>query len=735
MLALDNNALVLEILRQENQLAMSIFEKEELASTIRHYSQIRVSFTEIDKLCQEVISILNKADKKAALKTDLIQSLKKCGQLLWDHLLTKPVKDKLRSAKTSDLILSLDEPLIHIPWELLYSGRNFLCLDFNLGRLVRTKEHITSPQYRSLPAKHKMLILANPTNDLKAAYQEGLYIKNQFDKKRKEVSIDFKSTQIDALYVKKNLCDYDIVHFAGHCEYDKDEPKNSGWALNDGRFTIQDILSLGESLSLPSLVFSNACYSAKVKADLVDTDYQTKTYSLASAFLFSGVRLYIGAIRKIEDRVSLSFSKEFYTHLINGKAVGECMRLARLALAKEYEVSAVSWASYLLYGDPNFVLFRPKPKPAISKFKRGVSLSKKHFAKLTLSVSIISVCIYLYIWLPTLNPNTYALFIKARKSFLEGRNQEVIALSNRIIQKEPAFLAAYPLLADTYYKLGDPEAALKYYFAYARACEIRSDKKNLSSAYLGIGWIYLLQGEYPKSFDFYNKAITLSRENKDKLGEARALEKLAVWYIDKENNDKALELLTKSSQINRERQNIREHRYGLACDYFDMGLVFTNKDDFTTAKEFYAKSRSLFEQLNLKHELSDCYFNLGEICLFEKKYQEALDNYMKGLKIDQEQGNKRNIASGYNMIGELYVQMDNLGEAEKFFQESILICKNIEAPLELASAYHNLGILYKQKGENNKARDYLKEAEEIYSRIDTPEYQQVKKELLDLTGY
>jgi len=366
---------------------------------------------------------------------------------------------------------------------------------------------------------------------------------------------------------------------------------------------------------------------------------------------------------------------------------------------------------------------------------KGLFLYKRHINKLALTSVIIAICIYLYMWLPTINPNTYALFLKARKLFLEGRNQEVILVSSQIMQKEPAFLAVYPLLADTYYKLGDVERALEYYFAYARASEMRNDKKSLSAAYLGIGWIYLLQGQYPKSFDFYNKAITLSRENKDKLGEARALERLAVWYIDKKDNDKALELLMKSSEINRQRQYSREHKYGLACDYFDIGLVFTNKDDYAAAKDFYAKSRLLFEQLNLKHELSDCYFNIGEICLFEKKYQEALDNYMKGLKIDEEQGNKRNIASGYNMIGELYVQMDNLIEAEEFFNQSILICKNIEAPVELASTYHNLGLLYKLKGQKNKAREYLKEAEQIYSRIDTSDYQEVKKELLDLTGY
>ena len=56
---LDTNALVLEILRQDNLLKMSIFEQEELASTLRHYSQCSISITEIHKLCEDVISIIN----------------------------------------------------------------------------------------------------------------------------------------------------------------------------------------------------------------------------------------------------------------------------------------------------------------------------------------------------------------------------------------------------------------------------------------------------------------------------------------------------------------------------------------------------------------------------------------------------------------------------------------------------------------------------------------------------
>ena len=731
---IESNALILEIFRQDQTLKMGVFEQKDIASTIRHYSQLSLSFLEIQKLCEDVVSILNKANKKGVLEPDLIPALKKTGQLLWDHLLARSIKDKLKTTIIKDLVLSLDEELINIPWELLYTGEDFLCLKFNLGRLVKSGGEVSPLQYRSLISKLKMLILANPTNDLKSAYLEGLYIKNQFDRRRSQISIDFKSTRIDTLYVKKNLRDYDIVHFAGHCEYDAGDPKNTGWVLSDGRFTTQDILTLGETLALPALVFSNACHSAKVTSDLMEADYQQKTYSLASAFLFSGVRHYIGTILKIEDLVSRTFAKEFYSQLIRGESVGECMRLGRLRLIKEYGMNSTSWVSYLLYGDPTFILFRTKSKPPRLKLKRDLSLYKKRIMRFALALSIISIGIYLYLWLPTINPNTYLLFLKSRKLFFAGRNQEVISLCSRIIQKDPLFLAAYPLLADTYQRQGKKDEAIKYYFDYALNSEKKQDKKNLACAYIGIGWIYHLQGEYLKAFDFYEKAITLSRQTKDSLNEACALRKLAVWYIDQRDYDKALELLMKSSEINRSRQHLYEHRYNLACDYFDIGLVFINKDDFVTAREFYTKSLSLFEKLKLKNELSDYFFNLGEVYLYQKQYQKALDYYTRGIKIDEAQDNKLNLASDYNMLGELYVEMDNLGEAEKYFNQSLLICQKINAPPELASVCYNLGLLYKQRGKLNKAREYFRQAQEIYRLIDMSSYQEVKQELLNLTN-
>jgi len=723
------NAFVLEVLKQRGALSMSVFEHGNFTSTLKHYTRQAVSTAQLSKLCSEVASLLNSSDIRGVLEPEALSGLKKTGQALYDCLLTKSVKERFKRAQNADLILSLDEELISVPWELLFTGEEFLCLKFNLGRVVRTKESMDSPHYRGLPGVPKMLILANPTSDLKSAYAEGLLIKNRLDRRRKEVSIDFKSTNIDNLYVKKNLRDYDIVHFAGHCEYDAQDNRNTGWILSDGKFTAQDIYTMAGASSLPSLVFSNACYSARTTLDASDIESHNRTYSLASAFLFSGVRHYIGAVRRIEDKISLGFAQEFYAQLISGKAVGECMRLSRWKLIKEYGMSAIPWTSYVLYGDPNFVLFRSGAKQAAKKPKKNL---KKIFMPLGIASAAICMGIYLFMWLPSINPSAHYLFAKSRKLFLQGANEQVLVLANAVIQKDPKFTAIYPLLGDTYWRMGDVNNALKYYFEYALVCERKNDSRGLASAYLGIGWIYLLHGEYSKSLDFYNKALKLARKNNDKLNEARSLERLAVWHLDMQDNNLALEFLMKSSEINRAERNNRDHLYGLACDYFDIAIVFANKEDFATAKEYYAKSEKLFEKLKLEYELSDHYFNLGEISQFEKEYQKAMDLYAKGLEIDKKHGNRPALAADYNMIGELYVAMDNLNAAENMFDQAVLLSKAINARPELASAYYNLGLLYKQRQRKNKAREYLRLAQEIYAQIATPEYQKIKQEFVKL---
>lgn len=727
----ENPGLVLEVLKLNRQLKMSLCLQDELAHTVRQYSQCTFPFAQIHQWCQEITRLLNAVDKNASINQQEYRNFQKICQLLWDHLLTRTVKEKLKLSSPRDLLLSLDEELISIPWELLFDGDTFLALKFNIGRSVRTQETIGNPKYRDVPHSLRMLILANPTGDLESSYQEGINLKNQFDRKRRALAIDFKSTQIDTLYVMKNLRDYDIVHFAGHCEYDPKEYKNTGWVFENGKFTVSDIMKIGETVAFPSLIFSNACQSA-ITATVLESLYHKQIFSLASAFLFAGVRHYIGTIRKIEDKMSLSFARKFYSQLLKGSSVGESVRLGRLSLIDEFGAHSVPWTSYILYGNPGFVFFRQKPRMVKHKSMFAKKMHKKQAAVIVISCFLAAGLFLLNSWLPTRKPAAYLLFMRSQKSLAKGNNEEAVSFGKQVIEKDSGFLAVYPQLANAYLRLGRRSDALKVYFEYSIASQKRMDKKNLASAYIGIGWVYQQLGEYRKAFDFYQMAIALSRQIHDALHEAIGMRRLAVWYIDKNEYDKALELLTKSSEINRERRAVYEHRYNLACDYFDIGLVFVNKDDLTAAKEFYYKSLRLFEKFGSRYDLSDCYFNMGEIYLLEKQYHKALDSYMQGLKVDTSHLHKLNLASDYAMIGELYMEMDNMEKAEEYFLLAVTLSQEINAEGELAAANFNLGILYKKKNRKNRAREYLRQAQDYYRLIDTPDYLKIKEELLNL---
>jgi len=746
-------SLILEVFKQDDALKMSLFNQSQAAPTLRHYSQVGVSFSELKHLSLEMVGVLNHSAKDQASKLQQLKSLQKIGQLLWNHLLSRAIKVKLKDSQPCALTLFLDEELICIPWELIFDGGDFLGLKFSLGRLIRSQGDSTSPQYRDLKDSLKMLILANPSGDLKSAYLEGLNIKNQFSHKTKKVQVDFKSTHIDKHYVKKNICDYDLVHFAGHCEFDKPGAKDNGWVLSDGMFKVEDILKMGQGCSLPALVFSNSCHSAQVhpargrtpeasdgcrkqpasngvNPDLIDSEYQRANYGMASAFLFAGVRHYIGSIRKIEDNASLVFALEFYTKLISGVSVGESLRLAKLKLVKEYGLGGLHWVNYLLYGDPGFIFFKLSRQ---KDPKRKVSLVyKKVMFKISLAVVFMVLSIFLAIWLPKINPTKLYLFLNAAAAYRQGNNQRAIILGQQVINADRDYLAVYPILANAYQRIGDKDKALKYYFDYVLKSEKLNNKVHLNQAYIKLGWFYQLDGQYDKAKELYDKAIDLSRQLADKQNEALALRKLAVWHIDKNNYDQALDLLTKSVAINLEYPRNSENIKNLACDYFDIGLVFMNKNDYEAAKDFYGKSLKIFEKLKLSSELSDCYFNLGEIYFFQKQYQKALDYYFKGLRLDQLHDNKVNLTAGYNMLGELYLEIDDLTKAESYLKQAVESSGKINSRVDLANASYNLGLLYKKQGRKNMARQYWRKAQEIYRLVDSDKYQQTRTQLLEL---
>ena len=347
--------IVLEASRENGSIKVCVYEKNEGGErTLRPYENVEVAWEQIEASGREVITFLNRANRRAKVTPEILDGLKKSGQILFDLLIPSKAREKISSTGAKSLILYVDDKLVHIPWELLFDGKQFLCRRFAMGRIVSTRQAPTSLSSRALKTPFKVLILADPRGDLEASYREGMEIKDFLDEKREMFHVDFKSHPVDVPFVKKNLRDYDIVHYAGHADYHSDNPSESGWLLKDDRLKASEISAMGGLQPMPSLVFSNACQSGHSGEWRVDEEYEEQIFGLANAYLLAGVQHYIGTFWEILDEPSCYFAKRFYSFLAQGVKVGEAVRRARQELIDAYGEETIVWATYMLYGDPTF---------------------------------------------------------------------------------------------------------------------------------------------------------------------------------------------------------------------------------------------------------------------------------------------------------------------------------------------------------------------------------------------
>jgi len=306
----------LEISREQDKIKVSGHERTEgKERTVVHYEDARISPAEIEKHCQEVTKLLNSANKKGKVTKDILVRLRKVGQQLYNGLLTGKAKEQILTTEAENLIVNIDDQLVQIPWELLYDGKQFFCQRFNMGRLVKTRQAVDGIRTRRVERPLKMLILSDPRKDLQSSHKEGIALVAAVEGEEGLITANHKDGDVKISDVGDSLCHYDVVHYAGHADYDLQDPSKSGWLLSDGRFTADEIKKAAGSLPMPALVFSNACHSGQTAEWKIDENFEDKIYGLANGFLLHGVQHYIGTFWEVQDEPSSLFALEFLSRI------------------------------------------------------------------------------------------------------------------------------------------------------------------------------------------------------------------------------------------------------------------------------------------------------------------------------------------------------------------------------------------------------------------------------------
>jgi hypothetical protein len=158
---------------------------------------------------------------------------------------------------------------------------------------------------------------------------------------------------------------YDILHFAGHCMFDPDDPPASGWMFSGGK--ILSANELNRIDHIPKFVFSNACESG-ITPDRASERSSRLAPSFAEAFFARGVANFICTAWLVDDTAAREFALQLYSRLLGiemkdgqylqgkSEAMYRAMQLARLAIA-EQEYGVNTWGAYQHYGNPRLRFF------------------------------------------------------------------------------------------------------------------------------------------------------------------------------------------------------------------------------------------------------------------------------------------------------------------------------------------------------------------------------------------
>src|SRR5712691_19195 len=354
--------LYLTVLRQEHTIAVDLTE----VATVVPRGCLQIEDGLLTEIGEELARITALANKWAALGASGVagklasvegahRDIQRLGALIFAHLLPAAVQQRLASLAPADLFLRLDDQLVHVPWELAFDGRDFLCTKFRVGRQVISHQRPRS-DYVALPQHTdplKMLNITEPTETLPAVLEECeqlCHLLTTCDNLDVSVMGGKQLRKIDLLQA---LNEHDLVHYAGHAYFDAAHPGDSGWVLHNAVLTAAELSRLAHP---PFLVFANACQAGATTPWQSDVVYDGQAFGIGSAFLLAGTPNYIGTFCVIHDTHSAAFAADFYRHLLRGERVGVALAAARRQAFETGQSSGLLWASYVHYGNPTFHL-------------------------------------------------------------------------------------------------------------------------------------------------------------------------------------------------------------------------------------------------------------------------------------------------------------------------------------------------------------------------------------------
>ena len=294
----------------------------------------------------------------------------------------------------------------------------------------------------------------------------------------------------------------------------------------------------------------------------------------------------------------------------------------------------------------------------------------------------------------------------------------IAAMHAWIMKDYPRAIQEYEKLAKATPDDTDVQSALgelyQYTGAYDKAGQhfgklLERDPKSVDAIF-GMGRVQMASGNLSGSFDYLNRALSLSIQLENDEEKALILHTLGAAYRMLGKPDDALRNYQESLTITRrlgEKVNIARTLEETANVEVGLG----KSDD---ALKNYQEALKLRREIGDKKEVGDSLIDLANFYHDRGQDDLAMPMYNESLQIQRDQGDERSQAVCLGNIGNVYFARNDYQQALTYYQQSLQLREKLKVPGDIAETLHNLAETSLKLGRFDQALTQYLRALDLY---------------------
>ena len=263
-------------------------------------------------------------------------------------------------------------------------------------------------------------------------------------------------------------------------------------------------------------------------------------------------------------------------------------------------------------------------------------------------------------------------------------------------------------------KKGELTSALESFLRSLKLNIEQRDRAGQAQALNSIASVYNELGQFVRALESYDRALKITQEMKDALGESGIRNNMGIVYRNLGQFAKAIQLYQEALKI----QQKLGDRFGIARTINNLGLVYRNNKDYANALDYYRQALTLTKESGKNPAGEAVILNNIGFLLNERGFNaEAFKSYQQSLEISQKLGDRVNESVTLGNIGLLYNSQGQFEIALGYYQQALAVSRQTGDRAGEAKLYQYIGFLLTERKQNILAIAYLKQSVNTYEEI------------------